>query len=262
LQAENKIKREHDQKTGTPYYSMNPLRDAIRISPDLRQLIQERRKRRIPLPLLKDEATLMLSQEALKRINNPMHVSDTLILDEVILAFFIDYLWVWYRELEFFMKPKPDPKKRLVMDYPPPSELDPNRSPHIRGFKSVEEICKAALDYMVTWICRGLRDEGFAVEEEQVMNVVLRLRDQGAYAIEKKTVYQIQPYDGLLDTSKDNSDYLGSLLGDLLKRIDRRKASTSRGRGTKGRTSEWLYRRIKYVRQRSVKRKNVERSRP
>jgi len=244
---------ERDPKTGTPYYRLNRLADAIRTPPDLDRRVCQRREKRIrhAEELRIDDATFAISQEALKRINNHPYL-----LDLVVEDFLVENLWVWYRYLEFFLKPKPshlDSKHR-------PTDISSSlllpRKDHLSGFESVEEMHEAAINYMVTRTYEDLRSEGFVVTEEDVMNAILRLRDTGQYSIERKVFYQIQVYDSLLEIHHDNMEYFDSMLRDTLKKIRRKRATVGRVRIAKRGTSEWLCYRLKYLTRRSAKRRN------
>lgn len=251
LQIQNTILRERDPKTGAPYYRLNPLAQAIRTPPNLNLLIRRRREKR-PKSLSLDDTTIAISQEVLKRINNHPYL-----LNLVVEAFFVQNLRTWYRYLEFFLKPRPsrrDSKHRDPIDLSPPSFLL-ERKGQLFGFESVEQICEAARNYMLTWTYKDLRSEGFDVSEEEVMDVILNLKDREGYSIERKAFYQIQVYNNLLDSYNDNMKYLDSMLRDILRKITRTKAAVSGARIAKGKTPEWVYYRVKYLRQRSAKRK-------
>jgi len=252
LQMNNTIEKERDSRTGTPYYRLNPSLGAIRVPPNLYRLICKRREKREAKWFDVDEDTLTISRELLKRIN-----ASTPLLDLVVEAFFVQNLWTWYRYLEFFLKPRPsrrDSRLHHPVDLSPPL-LDTKT--HLSGFESVEEIYKAARNYMLTWTYETLRSEGFDVSEEQVEDVILNLRDREAYSIERRAFYQIQVYENLLELNDDNMKYLDSMLRDLLRKISRTKATVGRAQAriVKGVTPDWLCYRVKYLRQRSANRK-------
>jgi len=239
LQVHNLIVRECDSETGTPYYKVNPLREGIRISFDLSNLPPKLVKKR----RIKDEAVLAVLPELMKRVNNHPYLLDTIILD-----FFDFHLRDWYQHLEFFLETKPQrsySKHRPLKCSP---LLRPGKLFHLRGFKSIEEIWDAAMSYMTTMTYNHLISEGFAVTEEEVGNIIINLRNSG-FGIERKTFYQIQPYERLNETSIRNRDYLFSMLRRLLKKVEREKAAISPSRTAKIRTSEWLYESVKHLRQ-------------